>query len=68
MNPIKYKANDVNKTSHKTAKFIWDSDQHKYDIARFAGYEVLVIWEHDYNANPLDTINKCSKFLSCGKI
>ena len=63
MNPIIYKSDDINKTNKKSAQFIWDSDKHKYEIAKSRGFEVLVIWESEYKQDPINTINKCIQFL-----
>lgn len=63
MNPNKYHENDFNKTKQMTAKEIWDYDTNKIKLAESHGYEVLVVWESDYNKDPQKTIQKCIDFL-----
>lgn len=63
MNPSKYQANDVNKTSKKIAQDIWDNDLAKINEARSCGYQVLVIWESEYRKDPIGIIQKCKEFL-----
>ena len=64
MNPNLYNENDVNKTTKKIAKDIWESDGNKIKYANKNGYDVLIIWESEYRNNPGDVINKCVDFLS----
>ena len=63
-NPKFYKANFYNKSKHKTAKEIWKYDNQKIKLARKQGFDVLVVWEYDYQNNPIDVINKCYEFLT----
>lgn len=64
MNPNKYKATDINKTSKKTAQFIWESDEHKYNVAKSNGYRLFIVWESDYKNDPMKIINDCICFLN----
>lgn len=63
MNPNKYNRNDFNKSIQETAGEKWKSDALKNNIIESHGYEVLTVWESDYNANPRETIQKCISFL-----
>ena len=47
-----------------TAKEKWEYDARKIAAAKEAGYDVLVIWEDDYEKDPDDTIKKCVQFLN----
>jgi len=47
-----------------TAQEIWDYDQVKIELAEQKGYEVLIIWESEWNDDPSRTIEKCIKFIS----
>lgn len=63
----KYKANDlVFTTTSKNlyAKDIWERDKRKIDSAKKQGYDVLVIWEDEWNKNKQKEIDKCRIFLS----
>ena len=63
-NPAIYEAEYFNKSKKKTAQEIWDYDQVKIELAEQKGYQVLTIWESDWNADPSRTIEKCIKFIS----
>ncbi len=30
------------------------------------GFEILIVWESDYNNNKKETVEKCLKFLNLG--
>ncbi len=65
-NPLKNNANDIiNFPNSKgiTAKDVWDRDAHKIATARSNGYDVLVIWEHEFKNNKQETLDRCIKFL-----
>jgi G:T-mismatch repair DNA endonuclease (very short patch repair protein) len=63
MNPSKYKSSSYNKTKKMLASDIWQYDANKIKLAESHGYEVLTIWESDYNRYPTVTIQKCIEFL-----
>ena len=63
MNPIKYREIDIHKISKLTAKDIWEYDYYKTNIAIENGFDVLIIWESEYNKNKKEVINKCINFL-----
>lgn len=63
MNPNIYKSDDVNKTKKMTANEIWEHDYNKIECAKYNGYDVLVIWESEYNKDKEGTIQKCIDFL-----
>ena len=63
-NPLLYEENFVNPISKRSAKYIWKNDARKRDVALSNGYELLVIWESDYNDNPEKEIQKCLEFLN----
>jgi len=63
MNPIKYKLDYFHKKIKMTAQEKWDYDKKKIRLAEKYGYEVLIIWEADYNSQPVETIDKCLKYL-----
>lgn len=62
-NPKKYKFDFFNKRKQMTAQEIWDRDKLRIDSIKSEGYEVLVIWESDYNKNKEKIIEKCLNFL-----
>lgn len=63
-NPIKYKTNFFNKRKQKFAYEIWDYDNKKINKIKEKGYEVLIIWEYDYNNQRKQTIQRCIDFLT----
>ena len=64
MNPSIYKENDINNTTKKTAKEIWDYDYKKKLCAERHGYKLLYIWESEYKESRDKVIKKCIKFLT----
>ena len=63
-NPKQCKEDFYNKSKLLTAKEIWENDKLKIQCAQKNGYDVLVIWESEYNENPHNTLRKCIKFLN----
>jgi hypothetical protein len=63
-NPLTYKPEYFHKFMNCTAQEKWDNDRRKADLAKKAGYEVLIIWESDYHQNPETIINQCIKYLN----
>jgi len=63
-NPNLYDASFYNKTKKQIAKDIWEYDKQKLECANLYGYDVLYIWEYDYNKNKEESINKCIQFLT----
>lgn len=56
---------DMQKTKYSgnSAKDIWEYDLKKKTALEKLGYNVKVIWESDYNANPAKVIEECVEFL-----
>lgn len=65
-NPEKYDVDYFNEKLNMTAKEKWDLDQQKIDFAKKEGYDVLVIWEKDYNENKQKVIQQCKEFFNVG--
>ncbi len=63
MNPKIYLPENVNKKTKKTAQEVWDSDKEKIDFATSKGFQVLVIWESDYERCPKEILQKSVDFL-----
>lgn len=63
MNPKIYKPNSINKRKGMSAVEIWEYDKQKTQCAVDNGYDVLTIWESEYNENPADCISRCVQFL-----
>ena len=61
-NPIKFAANDMIKG--KVVETIWKHDENKLKALTDAGYQVLIVWESEYNKDKQGTIDKCTAFLS----
>lgn len=64
MNPDMYDSDYVHPYSNLSAEEKWEIDEIKLKCAFQNGYEVLTIWEQEYNENKEDTIQKCIKFLT----
>lgn len=63
MNPSKYTADDINKTTKQKAVDKWNEDSYKKSLAEQYGYKVLVIWESEFNNSIKETIDKCLSFI-----
>lgn len=50
--PKTFKETDRHPTTHQTAKMIWSRDRAKRTFALNRGYDIFVIWENDYYADP----------------
>ena len=46
-----------------TAGDIWGSDKFRIDSMIELGYEVLIIWEHDFRKRKQEVLEKCKAFL-----
>ena len=63
-NPLFYKHDEIMNFYKKvTASEKWEQDRQKINMARSNGYEVMVVWENDYNNNKEKCIEKCLNFL-----
>ena len=62
-NPNLYDADFINKTLKMSASEIWEKDLNKKKCAENHGYEVLTIWEEEYNNDYESSLNKCMEFL-----
>jgi hypothetical protein len=63
MNPDVYDSDYVHPYSNLSAEEKWEIDEIKHQCALENGYNVLTIWEHEYNENKEYTIQKCIEFL-----
>ena len=64
MNPYMYDSDYVHPYSNLSAEEKWAIDEIKLNCAFQNGYEVLTIWEQEYNENKEATIQKCVEFLT----
>jgi len=56
-NPIIYSANDIIKFPGNViteAKNVWIKDEKKYNFAKNKGFNLIIIWEKDYNNGMVD--------------
>jgi hypothetical protein len=60
-NPAIYDAQDH--IRGKSAQDIWSKDQIKLDIARKAGLNVKVVWEHDYRSNKDQVLKELAEWI-----
>lgn len=63
-NPSIYEAEYFNKSLQCTAKEKWEFDKWKNSLIESYGYEVIVIWESEWNENPKQIIDLCIKFIN----
>ena len=64
MNPDMYDSDYVHPYSNFSAEEKWEIDEIKLNCAFQNGFEVLTIWEQEYNENKEATIQKCVEFLT----
>lgn len=62
-NPKIYESFFFNKNKGLTADEIWKHDNKKNNLAKKHGYQVLIIWENDWNTKQKETLKKCINFL-----
>lgn len=63
-NPKQYNETHIHPVSKLTSKQIWEYDKNKINFAHTKGFDVLVIWESEYNNNKKLIIKKCIDFLN----
>lgn len=63
-NPILYDSSYFHPRMKKTAKEIWERDSERLKFAEDMGYEVLVVWEHDFCNDREKVIERCINFLT----
>lgn len=61
-NPDKYNFDDF-MYGEMNAEDIWLKDALRLHLIRKLGYEILVIWESEFKADPESVISKCKHFL-----
>lgn len=62
-NPKKYSADSLITVIGKSASEIWERDAIRQQALTSHGYNVLVIWESEYNSDPDATVNRCINFM-----
>ena len=63
-NPILYEKSDiVRKNPIQTADEIWKNDAKRIQSLEKLGYQVKVVWEHDYRTDPQKIVCECIEFL-----
>lgn len=63
-NPTLYNETFVHPVLNRTAKEIWDKDDIKIRVAKDNGYDVLIIWEKDYQDDPNKVLTDCITFIN----
>jgi hypothetical protein len=61
-NPKKYSADSKISQSGKTAKDVWERDRIKLNEAKKRGFDVMVVWESDYQNNPTQVLDNVVKW------
>ena len=62
-NPLFYGPKSFIKAKNKRAESIWEYDNIKIKTAKDQGYDVLTIWESEYNDDKEATLQKCIDFI-----
>jgi G:T-mismatch repair DNA endonuclease (very short patch repair protein) len=64
-NPNRYSAEDTPNPYRPslTSKEIWDKDEIRKNILEELGYQVLIVWDSDYHANPIKVLEECKNFI-----
>lgn len=62
--PRHYSEDRIIQKKKMSAGQIWENDRIKSEVAKSQGYEILVIWEHDFKENKQREIDKCINFLT----
>lgn len=62
-NPKKYNEDYFNKKMKKTAKEIWEHDKIRINHLKTLGFDVMIIWEHDYMKNHDNIIKEAQDFI-----
>jgi hypothetical protein len=63
-NPLKYQPDFFHTIKQKTALEIWENDYKKQLLAKQAGYDIMVIWENDWDLNQQKVINNIIEWLN----
>lgn len=63
-NPNKYDNDYFHKQINLLAEEIWDNDSDKINYLKSKNYDVLVVWEYDWNKNKQNEISEIKRFLN----
>lgn len=55
-NPSVYSANEFIVKKSKTARELWDIDSERKKLLEDAGYNVIIVWQHDYRQDRTKTL------------
>lgn len=67
-NPIKYAADWTNPYTKHTSRQRWELDKQRIVAANSLGYDVLVVWEHEWIKNKDEVIARCINFLKLSNV
>lgn len=70
-NPRKYNKDDVMEFPNRkvvgtttTAGDVWIKDYERLNMLQREGYEILIVWEHDFKEDQQKVVDKCLTFLN----
>lgn len=63
MNPNLFEAHDINCVTNRVAKEVWESEENRNNILKSKGYEILIIWESELNADYDKCLELAKNFL-----
>lgn len=64
MNPNKYPPTFINASSKLMASIKWEKDKVRLQKIQDLGFEVKIVWEHDFKQDPDKIIKECVEFLN----
>lgn len=59
--------NNIDKPVDDKCLSIWEEDENRLKFIKDNGYDVLVVWEHEFRKNQKHIITKCLNFLGVAK-
>lgn len=62
-NPLEYYDENEILYEGKSVKDIWERDRIKLELARTKGFDVMIVWEYEWDDNSTETFSKILKFL-----
>ncbi len=61
--PNIYESSYIHKVKKMTAQEIWNYDKIKHNLAKKSSYNIMILWEDDYNNDRFGSIKKCIEFI-----
>ena len=62
-NPLEYYDENEILFEGKSVKDIWERDRIKLELARAKGFDVMIVWEYEWDNNSTEIFSNILKFL-----